>query len=397
MTTIRLLVADNKDNLNNIKRMLSNIDDVHIVGEAENGETALEAIRELQPHIVIANLDLEGINGIKLTETILSEFPHIQFIIISIKSSPESFRDAMKSGAKDYLIQPFSSEDLADAIHNVFNKWLKDKDDLFVENTNAKIIGLFSTKGGVGKTTLAVNIAVALASRGKKTLLIDSSLQFGDVAVTLDLHPKSTIYDIVEKNEFSVDYIEKRMTKHSDSGLNVLVAPKEPVQAENITGKYLQQIIELVKPLYQFVIIDMPVTITDKELAILDKVGLLFLVSTPEITSLKNTKILLKTLQDISYDISKVKIILNKVLPDVGSYKTHLEASLGVPVYASIPKDSTVVQKSLTNGESFVLKTPSSQISKAVLDLAEKLSPSHKTKKDNMNILEQIKSLIFGN
>jgi pilus assembly protein CpaE len=397
MELIKLLIADDKEDwLNNVKRMLLNMDDVCIIGLAKSGEEALEKIAELQPHIVIINADIKGINGLQITEKITMEYPHIQSIIMSTKSSPEYFRDAMKAGAKDYLIEPFSNQDLAEAIHNVYTKWLKDKAELFAEESNAKVISFFSTKGGVGRTTLAVNLASALASRDKKTLLIDASLQFGDVALTLDLRPKYTISDVVEKNEFTDDGIKRRITKHS-SGLDVLAAPKEPALAEAISAKNLQEIIDVLKPSYQYIIIDMTATITEKELAILDKTSLLFLVATLEITSLKNTKTLLKTLQDIKYDLNKVKILLNKDTPDVGIDKTSLEAGLGISVYATIPMDSKLVQVSLNKGESFVLKSPCSQISRSVIEIAEKLiGPSRKTVEENTSAIVKLKNLIFG-
>ena len=397
MATIKLLIADSKEDwLNNVKRMLINMDDVCIVGEARNGQEALDKAKELQPHIVLLDIDLEGIDGLKVTEILSKDNQNIQAIIMSVKSSPEYFRQAMKSGAKDYLIEPFSNQDLSDAIHNVFNKWLKDKAELFSEDNNAKVITFFATKGGVGRTTLAVNLAAALAAKGKRPLLIDASLQFGDVALTLDLHPKCTINDVIEKDEFTPDGIERRITKHA-CGLEVLAAPKEPALAEAVNSKHIQQIIDAIKPLYQFIIIDMPATITEKELAILDKTSLLFLVATLEITSLKNTKSLLKTLQDINYDISKIKIILNKDMPDVGIDKASLEAGLGIPVYATIPMDSILVQVSLNKGESFVLKSPASLISRTIIDVAEKLiGPSKKPVNTNKSAILRIKDLLFG-
>ena len=169
--------------------------------------------------------------------------------------------------------------------------------------------------------------------------------------------------------------------------------------AEAITPKHLQTIIDIIKPLYQFIIIDMPATITEKELAIWDKTTLLFLIATLEITSLKNTKIFLKTLQDIKYDMNKVKIILNKDTPDVGIDKSGLEAGLGIPVYATIPRDLMLAQVSLNRGEAFVLRSPSSKISKSIIEVAGKLiDPNYKNVNDsNKNALLRLKDWLFGN
>ncbi len=399
MATIKLLIADSKEDwLNNIKRMIINMDNVCLVGEARNGQETLDKVNELQPHIVLLDIDLEGIDGLKVTEILAKESQNVQTIIMSTKSSPEYFRKAMKSGAKDYLIEPFSNSDLSDAIQNVFNKWLKDKADLFTDDNTAKVVTFYSTKGGVGRTTLAVNLAVALAAKGKRTLLIDASLQFGDVALTLNLNPQNTISEVIDKDEFTIDGIGRRITKHKASGLEVLAAPREPAQAEAVTAKHLQQIIDVIKPLYQFIIIDMPSIITEKELAILDKTNLLFLIATLEITSLKNTKILLKTLQSIKYDLDKVKIILNKDMPDIGIDKTQLETGLGIPIYATIPMDSILAQVSLNKGISFVLESPASLISRTIIDVAERLiGPSKKPVNTSKSAILRIKDLLFGN
>ena len=399
MATIKILIADSKDDwLKNVKRMLTNMDNVCLVGDSSNGQDALDKISDLKPHIVLIGNTLEGIEGLRLTEILSTDFPNIQPIIMSSESSPESFRQAMKAGAKDYLIEPFSVQDLSEAINNVYDKWLKDRSELFTEEPKTRIISFFATKGGVGKTTLAVNIAAELAAKGKKTLLIDASLQFGDVALMLDLHPKSTISDVIEKNEFTIDALQRRITKHS-CGLEVLCAPKEPALAESITPKHLQTIIDVIKPLYQFIIIDMPATITEKEYSIWDKTTLLFLVATLEITSLKNTKIFLKTLHDIiKYDMNKVKIILNKDTPDVGIDKSGLEAGLGIPVYATIPRELMLAQVSLNRGEAFVLRSPSSKLSKSIIEVAGKLiDPNYKSvSNSNKSAILRLKDWLFG-
>lgn len=399
MATIKLLIADGKDELrNNIIRMLKNYDDVCIIGEAKNGQEVLDKVKELQPHIVLMDLDLEVINGLKVTEILSKENPNIHSIIMSMKTLPEFFRQAIQAGAKDFLVEPFSPQSLCDAIHSVYNKWLKDKEELFTEDNAAKIVTFFATKGGVGRTTLAVNLACALALKGKRTLLIDASLQFGDVTITMDLHPKNTINNIIETNEFTADSIMRRFTKHEASGLEVLVAPKTPALAEQVTANHLQQIIDAVKPLYQYIIIDMPASITEKELAILDKTSLLLLVATLEITSLKNTKTCLKTLQEINYNLEKTKIILNKDMPDVGIDKSNIEASLGIPVLSSMPMDSKLAQVALNKGLPFVLKSPTELLSRTVIDLADKIiGPGKKPVNTSKSAILRIKDLLFGN
>ena len=397
MATIKLLIADSKDELrNNIRRMLNNQDAICIVGEAKDGPETLSMVKELQPHIVLLDLDLPVIDGLKVIELLAKEYPTVQCLVMSMKSDPEYILNSMKSGAKDFLREPFNASSLTEAIMNVYNKWLKDKEELFEEKDTAKVVTLFSTKGGVGKTTLAINIASALAAKQKRTLLIDASLQFGNVAITLDLHPKSTISNIVESSEYAADDIIRRTTKHA-SGLDVLVAPLNPAKAEEVRGEHLQKIIEAVKPLYQFIIVDMPAVITEKELAILDKTTILFLIATLEITSLKNTKACLKTLEEINYDMSKVKIILNKDMPDVGIDKANIEQGLGIPVYSVIPMDDAVVQP-LNKGEPIVLKSPFSLISRTIIDIAEKLvGPAKKQANTSKSTILRIKDLLFGN
>lgn len=397
MPLIKLLIADDMDELrSNIRRMLNNQDNIRVVGEARNGRETIDLVKEFQPHVVLMDINMPELDGLKAAEILTKDFPNVQTVIMSIQSEQEYFRRAMKAGAKDFLVKPFSTNDLVETVNNVFNRWLKDRPELYANEPSAEIFSFFATKGGVGRTTLAVNLAVSLASKGKKTLLIDASLQFGDVGITLNQAAKKTISNVVEGGGFSFNEIEKCLIKH-ESGLDLLLAPREPAFAEAIKTEHLLKIIEAVKPIYQYVIFDLPPTISEKELAILDRTNLVFLVATLEISSLKNTKICLKTFTDINFDLTKVKLILNKEILNVGISKADLEAGLAIPVYATVPMESEIAQRSLNQGEAFVLKSPTSAIARSILGMAERLIGQNKpVKETGKSAILKIKDLLFG-
>ncbi|KAF1080967.1 MAG: Two-component transcriptional response regulator, LuxR family [Candidatus Rifleibacterium amylolyticum] len=380
----------------NVRRMLNNQDNIRIVGEARNGREALELVKELQPHVVLMDINMPEIDGLKAAEMLAKDFPNVQTVIMSIQGEQEYFRRAMKAGAKDFLIKPFSTNDLIDTIQNVFNKWVKDRPELFSEEPRADILTFFATKGGVGRTTLAVNLAAGLVSKGKKVLLIDASLQFGDVAITLNQPAKRTIYHLVESGEeITLGEIEKNIIKH-ESGIDLLLAPKEPAFAEAVKSEHFLKIIENVETLYNFIIFDMPPSITEKELAILDRSTMVLLVATLEISSLKNTKICLKTFSDINFDLSKIKLILNKEIPNVGFGKEDLESGLAIPVYATVPMEAEIAQRSLNHGEAFVLKSPASAIARSILGMADRLVGTTTGPETGKSAIFKIKDLLFG-
>mgnify|MGYP003773699477 CR=1 FL=1 len=394
--TIKLLIADDMDELrSNVRRMLKNQDNIRVVAEARNGRETIDLVKEFQPHIVLMDINMPELDGLKASEILAKDFPNVQTVIMSIQSEQEYFRRAMKAGAKDFLVKPFSTNELVDTINNVFNSWLKDRPELFASEPSADILTFFATKGGVGRTTLAVNLAASLASKGKKTLLIDASLQFGDVGITLNLAAKRTISNLVETPDFSFGDIESNLIRH-ECGLDLLLAPREPALADAVKAEHLLRIIDLAKPLYQYIVFDTPPMITEKELGILDRSTLILLVATLEISSLKNTKICLKTFSDINFDMSRVKLILNKEIPNVGIGKSDLEAGLSIPVYATVPMESEIAQRSLNQGELIVLKSPASAIGRSILGMAEQLAGSRSVPDTGKSAILKIKDLLFG-
>ncbi|OIP27912.1 hypothetical protein AUK22_04870 [bacterium CG2_30_54_10] len=396
---IKVLIADDMVELrSNIRRMLGSQDSIQVIGEAGDGEEALRLAKEMHPHVILMDINMPKLDGLKVTEALAKEQPNIQVVMMSIQSEQEYFRRAMKAGAKDYLTKPFSSGDLSDTILGVFNKWLKDRPDLLEEESKAEILTFFATKGGVGRTTLATNLAISLAKRGKRTLLIDSSLQFGDVAITLNQNAGKNIYNIVEKEEeITPSKIEANITHHP-SGLDLLLAPLEPAYADAVKTSHIKTIIETLSPAYQFIIFDTASQMGNNELQILDQTGLVLLVCTLEISSLKNTKLCLKTLSDIRFDIGKVKLVINKDISNVGISRKDIEEGLAIPIFSVVPMDYETAQTALNQGEPFVLKFPRSILAHAMEAMTDKILSSgvEVIEEEPAGAFLKLKKLIFG-
>ncbi|MBF0542995.1 MAG: response regulator [Candidatus Riflebacteria bacterium] len=396
---IKVLIADDMVELrSNVRRMLTGNDNIQVIGEANDGEEALKLAKELNPHLILMDINMPKIDGLRVTEILGKDRPDIQVVIMSIQGEQEYLRRAMKAGAKDFLTKPFSGTELVESIQNAFNNWIKDRPEYLQQASKAQVFTFFATKGGVGKTTLATNLAVCLASKGKKTLLIDGSFQFGDVAITLNLTPKKNFYHIVEKEEeLSISTIEKNITKHS-SGLELLLAPHEPALADAIKPNHIKTVLECLSTNYQFIIIDTPPKISEIELAFLDKTDCVLLLATLEISSLKNTKICLKTFNDISFDTTKIKIVLNKDISNVGISPKDLEEGLQIPMFAVVPMDSETAQKALNTGEPFFIKFPNSTLAKAMEAIASKILPGEPPKPPvgKSSAILKIKDLLFG-
>jgi len=242
--------------------------------------------------------------------------------------------------------------------------------------TLGKVLAVFSPKGGVGRTTIAVNLALAAAQlSGRKIVLVDGDLTFGDVAVMLNLPPSRTISDLIPyANQLDEELLDTILATYP-SGLRVLLAPPKPELADLVTPEHMSLIVARLRELFDYVIVDTMVTLNDLTLAILDAADKVLVVTTPEIPAIKNVRAFLDTASALGYPADKIEVILNRADASPGLDISQVEATLGRQFTARIASGGLAVVEATNRGVPVVLSEPGSEVAQGIYSLVKTLVP----------------------
>ncbi|MGI6605567.1 MAG: response regulator [Peptococcia bacterium] len=367
-----LIVDDNEDTRLNIRRMLSFSQDIIVVGDARDGLEAVQKSKELQPDIVLMDINMPKMDGLEAAEKITIGVPKCAVIVISVQGEQEYLRKAMMSGARSYLVKPFNSDELINTIQSVYQIEAKKQNqpaETIEETDKCEVVTVFGTKGGVGKTTIAVNLAVLLAKKKKKVAILDLDLQFGDVTIFLNLYPRRTISELVQEGALDLELVESNLTEHN-SGVKILPAPSRPEYAELVTPAYVEDIIKLLKVDYDYIIIDTPPLFNEINLTALDLSNQVLLVLGMDLATIKNIKLSLELLASLNHR-EKIKLILNRASDDMGITVSDAEETLNFLVAAQIPSEGRIVVPALNEGIPFTISNPLGKASLALQKIAD--------------------------
>lgn len=374
-----VIVDDSEETRNNVKTILSFEKRIEVIGEAENGEEAVFITTEARPDIVLMDINMPVMDGIKATEEITLSVPETTVIIMSVQGEQEYLKKAMSAGAREFITKPFSSDEIITAIVKTYEVESKRKEHNSVprekEEVKSKVITVFSTKGGVGKTTIASNLAVGISrATKKKVALVDLDLQFGDVAIMLNVSVKNTISELIKEiNSLDDDTIDDYLVTHF-SGVRVLPAPLKPEYAEYITASHVEKIIKVLKENYHYIIIDTSASFHETVLASLDMSDRILLVSTLDLPTIKNIKSGLDIMDSLRYSKEKISIVLNKASEQFGIRYKDFENTLKHPIWSFVPEDSQTVITSANKGFPFVMTRAETKVAKAILGIVNELT-----------------------
>jgi pilus assembly protein CpaE len=393
---IRVLVVDDiPETRDHLTKLLGFEADIDVVGSASSGREAIEMAGKIHPDVVLMDINMPDMDGITATEQLSATAPGAAVVMMSVQGEADYLRRSMLAGAREFLVKPFSSDELTASIRQVSSRERDKQSRLGVPTPLAGasvaaggsggaggpgsardgvVVAVFSPKGGVGRTTVAVNLAVAAATElGRRVVIMDGSFQFGDVGVLLNLNPKSkSIADLIPELEGAgeIESIDTFVIDHS-SGVRALLAPPSPETAEMITPAGVKKVIESLRHNHDLVVVDCTAFFNDATLAILDSADVILTMFSLEITSIKNIRLFLEVAEQLGYGSGKVRLILNRADSTLGIRVSDAEHSIGRKVDETIVSDGRSAVYALNRGIPFFVSNREAQVSQDILRLAK--------------------------
>jgi pilus assembly protein CpaE len=413
---IRVLVVDDiPETRDHLTKLLGFESDIDVVGSAASGREALDMAVRLNPDVVLMDINMPDMDGIAATEQMSAKVPAAAVVMMSVQGEADYLRRSMLAGAREFLVKPFSSDELTASIRQVSARERDKMTRLTAVPVPAgkesgsgagpsgsgelgQVIAVFSPKGGVGRTTVAVNLAVAAATElGRKVVIMDGSFQFGDVGVLLNLNPKGkSIADLIPEIEAgAVDSIDTFLVDHT-AGIRVLLAPPSPETAEMITANGVKTVLDRLRMDHDLVVVDCTSYFNDTTLAILDAADVILTMLSLEITSIKNMRLFLEVAEQLGYEQGKVRLVLNRADSALGIRVADVEHSIGRKIDETIVSDGRSVVYALNRGVPFFLSNREAQVSQDILRLARSVAGGRQATADDTHAKATQKKSLFA-
>jgi pilus assembly protein CpaE len=383
---IRVLIVDDvAETRENIRRLLQFEKDLEVVGTENSGRSGIEAARQLKPDVVLMDINMPDMDGITATERIRSMNPVTQIIMLSVQGDSNYMRRAMLAGARDFLTKPPAVDELIAALR-LAGKIAREERaksiaasqmvtgrlslSTLLPSTLGKIITIYSPKGGTGATTLAVNLAITLRSEEAPVLIVDGNLQFGDVAVFMNEQVRNSILELAPRvDELDPDVVDEVIISHKASGVQILAAPPRPEYADKVTPEQFKKLLEYLRTLYHYIVVDTSSGLSDIVLAAMDASDLIVLITTQEIPAIKSARQFLDVAEVLNIDVNRILFVMNRFDRRIGILPEKISASFKHRIMAVLPFDERVVIPSVNRGIPFMLGDRSRPISKGILAL----------------------------
>ncbi len=386
---IRVMIVDDIiDTRDQLEKLLFFEKDIEVIAKASNGREAVALARTQRPDVILMDINMPDMDGITATEAIMTQDPGVQVIIMSVQGETDYLRRAMLAGAREFLTKPISADDLYKSIRHVY-KLASTRPKAAPQgggggdttaaggggNGEGQIVAVFSPKGGVGTSSVAANLAVALRqATNKKVALVDANVVFGDLTVILNLRSEKTIIELAQRvDELDRDLLNDVLATHT-SQVKVLLAPPDPQRGELVTADHIRAILEALRREFDYVVVDTPASFQDRSLAVLDMASRIVTLMTLEMHCIRNIKLFLEVADLLEYPHEKVMLVLNKASNRTGIRAEDVEKNIQRKVVLQIGDAGQDVTFSINQGVPLVISKPTHQMVRDIITLARELT-----------------------
>ena len=381
--TLNVIIIDKEETSRNIiKSYLSSVEDISVIGEFYDFDLGYDFAKDNGRCLVLIDVSQEQDKSLSLIKKLKESNKDAFIIALSAKTSTETIIKVMRAGAKEFLNKPLIQSEFTDTLNELKSEF---------ENTETpdtcKIISTFSNKGGIGKTSIAVNLAVELAQISKeKVALIDLNLQLGDVATFLDMNPPFAM-DYIANNihNLNEDELLKTMSKYKNTSLYVIADPLNIDNSKDITAEQIKNLLAVLKKTFSYIVIDIGTNIDSKTIAALDSSDLILLIAIVNLPAIRSTQRCMDLFNKLGYSNDKIKLVLNRYMENEDIKTSDIEEVVKQKVYWKIPNNYLTMMSAINKGVPVNEINSESNIALNYKDFASKVSDYLITQKLNKN------------
>jgi len=379
-----VLFDDNTEFVLDMTKKVQSSNKVKIVTATRDFSELETILKKDRADILIFGPSLMNEDMISFAQLVSAKYPYVGIILISSDVNTDLLRDGLRAGVKDVLPVTATSEQIVQTILIAYQssqricRAVKDHlpESAVEESTtkhSANVLTFFGAKGGVGTSFIATNVAVGLARQTKsEVIILDLDLQFGDVAVMLRLKPVHTMFDVVSAIErLDADMMKGFLSTHT-SGLKALLAPVLPDKADAVSSEDILKIIDVLKGMCDYLIVDTPTALDDRVLVALDNADQICVVTSLDVPSLKDTKLSLNMMQLLRYPKERIKLVLNRANSKVKLSIKDVENSLETRATLTIPSN-IIVPLSVNKGIPVIIDSPKAPVARSLFQFIDEI------------------------
>lgn len=362
-----------------------------IVGTSATLSDALQQFSETSPDVVLLDDSIQDADLPKAIWQITSSYRDIGVVAIGRHSDAQTLRRYILAGARGFVPRPLNADDLRQTVRQVYEHIVSERQAREEQKTPATgplvvrrtgelghTVALFGSKGGVGKTTVAANLAVAVARlTDKRVGMIDADWALGELGLLFDMSPVTTVLEFVEHvnnaagdGEVDLELLKALMQRHTPTGIRVLLSASRPEHADFIEKRHVHVLLATMPRLFDFVFVDCPVGYDERTLFILEHTDQLLFVVTPDIGALKNARSFLNVTEALGFERDRIAIVLNRHDSQVNITSKDVQEWLAFPIRYTIASGGVEVARAANQGEPLVMSGPRHRVSRDIIAIA---------------------------